>query len=74
MREWNCGYGIKPEFLKCATNDSGVTPLNKKALETMADILGEKAEASEWSKKAEEVKEAPTVRWVFFRLWKEMQG
>ena len=33
--------GIKPEFLKCATNDSGVTPLNKKALETMAIVQRE---------------------------------
>jgi phosphotriesterase-related protein len=33
--------GVKPEFLKCATNDNGVTPLNKKSLETMAIVQRE---------------------------------
>lgn len=33
--------GVKPEFLKCATNENGVTPLNKKALETMAIVQRE---------------------------------
>ena len=33
--------GIKPEFLKCATNDNGVTPLNRKSLETMAIVQRE---------------------------------
>ncbi len=33
--------GVKPEFLKCATNDRGVTPLNEKSVETMAIVQRE---------------------------------
>lgn len=33
--------GIKPEFLKCATNENGVTPLNEKSLATMAMVQKE---------------------------------
>lgn len=33
--------GIKPQFLKCATNEQGVTELNKKSLEAMAIVQRE---------------------------------
>ena len=33
--------GVKPEFLKCATNERGVSPLNEKSLQTMALVQRE---------------------------------